>query len=650
MSEILAKYGYIRIASVSPEVRVANTKFNTDKIIEAINKSLDNKCNFILFPELSITAYTCGDLFFQNTLIESSYKAINKICDYSKDKNVTIVVGSPIQSDGKLFNCAVFISSGEILGIVPKTYLCNSKEYYEERWFSSEFDRINDTVTINGKEVPFGADLIFRQKEYPNACFGIEICEDLWTVKPPSFDLAIAGANVLLNLSASNEFLSKVDYRRNLVKMQSARCFASYVFASSGPGESTTDTVFSGHCIISEFGNILSQTSRFNFDTQITYADIDIERLNMERKINNSFGGSLPSKSFRIIDFSLSELKDNNLLRKINSSPFVPDKKYKRSEVCNEIFNIQTTALAKRIKHIGNDSIVIGVSGGLDSTLALIASVKTYEKIGLDKQNIYAISMPGLGTSQRTKTNAEKLSRNLGVSFLTIDISKSVNQHFMDIGHNPKDKNIVYENAQARERTQILMDYANKVGGIVIGTGDLSEIALGWSTYNGDHISMYGINSGIPKTLVRYIIEWAAEYLFDNEISRILTDIIDTPISPELLPTTNKGEIQQETEKTIGPYELHDFFLYYVVRMNFAPSKVAFLSEIAFKGKYSRQVIFKWLKEFYYRFFSNQFKRSCISDGVKVGTVALSPRADWRMPSDADKSIWLEELEKLESK
>ena len=648
MIESLSQYGYIRIASASPETLVANTVFNSKKIVDAVNIALDNKCNFILFPELSISAYTCGDLFFQQTLIENSNQAIEEICRLTKNKKVSLVVGAPIQSDGKLFNCAVFISSGDILGIIPKTYLCNSKEYYEERWFSSEFDRISDTVYLNGKQIPFGADIIFRQQEYPNASFGIEICEDLWTVKPPSFDLSIAGANVLLNLSASNELLTKVDYRRNLVKMQSARCFASYVFASSGPGESTTDTVFSGHCIISEFGNILSQTSRFNFETQITYADIDIERLNMERKFNNSFGGSLPSKSFRIIDFSLPEIQKKSLLRKINPLPFVPAEKYKRSEVCNEIFNIQTTALSKRIRHINNKKVVIGISGGLDSTLALIATFKTFEKLGLHKTGIYAISMPGFGTSQRTKTNAEKLAKSLGISFKTIDIKASVNQHFQDIEHNPNDKNIVYENAQARERTQILMDYANKLNGIVVGTGDLSEIALGWSTYNGDHISMYGINSGIPKTLVKYIIEWATEYLFDKEISEILTDIINTPISPELLPTNNKGEIQQETEKAIGPYELHDFFLYYAIRMNFSPKKIAFLSQIAFENKYTKIEITKWLKEFYNRFFTNQFKRSCMPDGVKVGTLALSPRADWRMPSDADKNIWIDELNKLD--
>ncbi|MFC2131028.1 NAD(+) synthase [Bacteroidota bacterium] len=648
MAESLSKYGFLRLGVVSPEMRIGDIDFNTEMILESIDTAVKQKCNILLFPELSLTGYSCGDLFFQDNLLKKTHNSINQINDKLKGQKIVVVVGAPIPSGGKIYNCAVVLNQGNILGIIPKTYLSNSNEYYEERWFSSEFDRQEDFIRWDGVNIPFGADILFRQKEEPFANFGIEICEDLWTIKPPSFDLCLGGAQILLNLSASNEYLSKAEYRLNLVKMQSARCFAAYAFSSCGPNESTTDTVFSGHSIIAEYGSILTETERFKFETQIAYADIDIEKLNNERQKNNSFGGSLSSINFRSSYYSTDELKSSKIFRQINKSPFVPVNINKRTKVCEEIFSIQSTGLAKRIRHIQSDTVTLGISGGLDSTLALLVAIDTFRKLNIDLKKIIAVSMPGFGTTDRTKTNAETLSGLLGITLHTIPINKAINQHFQDIKYDSKKLDVVFENAQARERTQILMDIANMHNGFVIGTGDLSEIALGWSTYNADHMSMYNVNSGVPKTLVKYIIQWAAEERFSGDISKILLDICNTPISPELLPADKNEEIVQQTEKDIGPFELHDFFLYYAIRMNFSAKKIIFLAERAFKGNYSRNEIIKWLKVFYQRFFRNQFKRSCMPDGVKVGTVALSPRADWRMPSDASNKLWLEELDELD--
>jgi NAD+ synthase (glutamine-hydrolysing) len=662
MTNTLFKYGFMRIAVASPELKVADIGFNTSHIISAIETSVNNGANLILFPELSITGYTCADLFYQRSLLNKSMDALFIIANSTAQNNCTVVVGAPIDVNGKLFNCAVLISNGIICGIVPKTYLPNANEYYEQRWFSSEFDRINEHITFQSnnnliENIPFGADLLFQVEDLPECVIGIEICEDLWTVNPPSQNMALAGATLLLNLSAGDETLGKQEYRRGLVKSQSARCLSAYAYSSAGPGESSTDLVFPGHCIIAENGIIISETERFQFDTQIAYADIDMQRLYSERLKNSSFSTSFPDKQFRKIILNISDTEiesDKVLLRKITKTPFVPSDESLRSTNCKEIFSIQTTALAKRIRHINCKDTVIGVSGGLDSTLALLVICKTYEKLGLDKKGIHAISMPGFGTTQRTKSNAEQLSELLGIDFRTIPINDAVNQHFKDIDHDSAVLDITYENSQARERTQILMDLSNKFNAIVIGTGDLSELALGWSTYNGDHMSMYGVNSGVPKTLVKYIVQWCADTEFspdqnrgESAISKILYDIIATPISPELLPADDNGKIAQKTENEIGPYLLHDFFLYYVVRFGFAPSKIVFLAGQAFVGVYSTSEIIEYLKIFYKRFFANQFKRSCLPDGVKVGSVTLSPRGDWRMPSDASSDLWLRELESI---
>jgi NAD+ synthase (glutamine-hydrolysing) len=644
MTEQISKYGYVRLAVISPEMRIADVDFNTKKILEAISNCEKESCQIILFPELNITGYSCGDLFFQSKLLHKVKESISEICSKLKNKDILVVLGAPLKTRGKLFNTAVVINNGQILGIVPKTYLCNSSEYYEERWFSSEYDRVNDYIQWNGQKIPFGADLIFEQTDEPNSKIGIEICEDLWAVKSPSLDLALAGAQVLLNLSASNEVLTKSEYRRELVRMQSARCLSTYAICSSGANESSTDTVYSGHSIIAENGMILNETERFSFQTQIAIADIDIEKLENERIKNNSFGISKASKDFRIIPFSLKNIRTDKLHREINKNPFVPKDINSRREVCEEIFAIQTIGLIQRLKYIDTKKIVIGLSGGLDSTLALLVAYDAFKKLRYNLKNILAVNMPGPGTSKGTKSNAEDLAKLLKINFNSISIEKSLIQHLTDIGHSEKSSDVTFENAQARERTQILMDLANKNSGIVLGTGDLSEIALGWSTYNADHMSMYNVNSGVPKTLVKYIIQWVAEEKFSGKMSEVLNGISNTPISPELLPADSHGRITQKTEDIIGPYELHDFFLYNFVRMNYSPEKILFLANKVFSDSYRKNDIQKWLKVFYKRFFSNQFKRSCMPDGIKVGTVSLSPRADWRMPSDANYELWIKDI------
>ncbi|HPI21041.1 MAG TPA: NAD(+) synthase [Candidatus Kapabacteria bacterium] len=648
----LNELGFIRVAAVSPEVKVADIEFNKNEIIEQLTIANKKQCQLVLFPELAVTSYTCADLFFQNTLLQKSLAAIEEIALFTEKLGCIVILGSPLVANNMLFNCAFVMANGEIKGIVPKTYIPNTNEFYEKRWFSSEFDRISDEFSLENKRIPFGADLCFSIENIPSLKFGVEICEDLWAVEPPSTHLSLTGSNLILNLSASNEVLGKHQYRKQLVISQSARTLSAYVYASSGAGESSTDLCFSGSLLIAENGILLNEGKRFNFNSKMEIADIDFEKLNSERLKNSSFASAPRNKLFREVSIKLklrkkvdtsdriiSSQNKIKLYRKVSPTPFIPQES-DRAAVCKEIFNIQTTALAKRIKHTQSKSIVLGVSGGLDSTLALIVAFKTFELLGLDKKNLIAVTMPGMGTSKRTKSNAEKLSNLLGVNLLVIPIEKAVKQHFEDIGHNPEQKDIVYENAQARERTQILMDLSNKYNGFVLGTGDLSELALGWCTYNGDHISMYGVNSGIPKTLIKYIIEWAAHEEFEKSIANILLDIIETPISPELLPTEN-GEIVQKTEKEIGDYILNDFFLYYFFRFGFSPEKIQFLAEIAFENKYKTSEIKNWLVQFYKRFFTQQFKRSCLPDGVKIGSVSLSPRGDWRMPSDATFNEWL---------
>ncbi len=648
MSRNLSSFGFMRIAAVTPEHKVAAIDFNTEQILSSIDKAVEQKCRIILFPELCVTGYTCADLFYQGILLDNTRTAINKITNYSKKKNVTVVVGAPVSNRGKLYNCAFLISSGDIKGIVPKTFLCNTNEYYEERWFSSEYDRENDTIELNGAEVPFGADLLFKINNNSESVLGIEICEDLWSVIPPSFNMALAGATILMNLSAGDEVMGKAKYRRELVTGQSARCLSAYIYAGCGPGESSTDMVFSGHSIIAENGIILSESERFRFDSNMIISDIDIEKLHQERIKNNSFGISLSEFEYRTININVEELTASELYRNISKKPFIPESESLRSDTCKEIFSIQTAGLSKRLKFLSNPPVVIGVSGGLDSSLALLVAVKTFQKLNLNLSDIYAVTMPGLGTGSRTNVNAQNLIEQLGVAHKNISINEAVRKHFENIEHDINNFDTVYENSQARERMQILMDLANKYKGIVIGTGDLSELALGWSTYNGDHMSMYGVNAGVPKTLVRYIIEWAAKYEFIGEISSTLMDIINTPISPELIPEEINGSIQ-DTEKLIGPYALHDFFLYYSVRFGFSPQKILLLANKAFKGEFSIEELKKFLKIFIGRFFAFQFKRSCIPDGIKIGSVALSPRGDWRMPSDSLPDDWLKDIENFES-
>lgn len=637
-------FGFVRVAACSPELRVADVEFNSEIIISAAEEAARDSVGLLVFPELSITGYTCADLFFQTSLLKKALHALIKIADRTEALDLAFVVGLPILIQGKVFNCAAFLHAGEILGIVPKTYLPNRGEFYEQRWFAGSYANDTDALVIGDYEVPLGNDLLFRDESNPNIVFGIEICEDLWAVKPPSEDMALAGATIIANLSAGNEILGKSDYRRDLVRMQSARLLSAYCYAGAGIGESTTDLLFSGHLMLAENGQMLAESRTFDFNTNIITADIDTERLAADRLRHNSFSQDEPAREYREIFFEAKALSNEAIRREINKAPFVPQDKSKRDDSCREIFSIQTAALAKRARHIGAKTAVIGISGGLDSTLALLAASITFDKLQLERSGIYAITMPGFGTTERTKSNAVELAELLGATVLTIPIGEAVRNHFRDIGHSEEIKDVVYENSQARERTQILMDVANKVGGIVIGTGDLSEMALGWSTYNGDHMSMYGVNSGIPKTLVRYIVEWCSERLFEGRATAILKDICDTPVSPELLPPSEDGTIAQETEGIVGPYALHDFFLYYFVRFGFSPEKIAFLAERAFGGEYSTGTIKKWLAVFLKRFFQQQFKRSCLPDGIKVGSIALSPRGDWRMPSDAESRLWLESM------
>lgn len=638
--------GFLRLATVSPEHRVADVSFNLERMLESIRALAEQECRLLVFPELGMTAYTCGDLFFQSLLLKECEAALHNLAAESAKSDVTLVVGAPIAEGGRLYNCAVFISGGKILGIVPKQYLPNTQEFYDERWFTSGRDATTEMLHRNGVDIPFGTDLLFRLKQMPECLIGIEICEDGWVTEPPSGEQALRGATVLLNLSASPEILGKEDYRRDLVKSQSARCLAAYAYASAGPGESTTDLVFSGHSLIAENGQVLAESERFSFETNWTMADVDIERLISERLRNNCFADGDTTVG-RVIEFSLAEAPVEDLQRAIPDTPFVPHEESERCRRCNEIFSIQTTGLARRLRHTGAEKVVLGISGGLDSTLALLVAVKAFDKIALDRKGILAVTMPGFGTTQRTRNNAVQIAELLGVTLQTIAIDEAVRGHFRDIDHPETQHDIVFENAQARERTQILMDLANQTDGLVVGTGDLSELALGWCTYNADHMSMYGVNAGVPKTLVRYLVEWCADKEFSGQTSDILRDISDTPVSPELLPPDLNGEINQKTEEQVGPYLLHDFFLFHLVRNQFTPDKIMFLATRAFAGRYDEKEILHWLDNFCRRFFSQQFKRSCLPDGPKVGSVALSPRGDWRMPSDASAKLWIARIDAL---
>ncbi len=653
LTQTAATLGFVRTAAVSPALRVADVAWNTQVIVEALAQARQQRIALMVFPELCLTGYSAADLFYQSLLLDSAAEALMEIEAQCGNHDVCAVVGLPIADGGRIYNCAAFLSPVGLLGIVPKSFLPNTNEFYEERWFTSGAGRTGGSVRVGNRTVPFGVDLLFRARNMPGCVVGIEICEDLWTVEPPSGRAALAGATLLVNPSASTELLGKDDYRRDLVRQQSARCMAAYVYAASGPGESTTDVVYSGHSLIYENGTRLAEGDRFSFETRITTADLDMQRLNHERWRNSSFSAAaIPTQPpFRTIDFSLpradAEWPIADLLRPLSRTPFVPADDAQRAASCREIFSIQATGLAKRLRHTGLKTVTIGLSGGLDSTLALLVAVHAFDMLGLPPAGIVGITMPGFGTTARTRTNAETLAAHLGVTLRKIDITAAVLHHFDDIGHDPHKFDVTYENAQARERTQILMDVANATGGLVVGTGDLSEAALGWMTFNGDHMSMYHVNAGVPKTLVRYLVAWAADALFEGAAATVLHDIVATPITPELLPLDANAQLAQRTEETIGPYELHDFFLFHAVRYQYPPRKVDFLARHAFAGSYDAATIRRWLTLFYRRFFSQQFKRSSMPDGPKVGTVALSPRGDWRMPSDASSALWLAEVEAL---
>ncbi len=624
------KDGFLRVASATPHIKVADCTGNAQKIIAMSKEASANGASLVVFPELCITGYTCGDLFLQRALLNSAEENLKVIINETRELDCVILVGLPVRANSGLYNCAAVIYHGDLLGLVPKKYIPNYSEFYELRHFTPAKDGLIDVGMFSGENTQFTEiekNVIFQCVEMPEFKLGVEICEDLWTAEPPSGKLALNGATIIANLSASDEVIGKADYRRMLVKSQSARLLSAYVYTSAGLGESTQDLVFSGHNLICENGSILAESKRF--DTGIIYADVDLQKMENERAKANTFVGEY---NFERVCFHLP-VKDLTLHRHFSKTPFVPTNKTNLDERCEEILTIQATGLATRIQHTNAKSIVIGLSGGLDSTLALIVAVHAMDMLKRDRKDIIAVTMPCFGTTKRTKSNAEILAESYGVSFKDINISKAVTQHFEDIGQSLDVLDVTFENGQARERTQVLMDIANKTGGFVVGTGDLSELALGWATYNGDHMSMYAVNASIPKTLVRHLTAFEAEHS-DGNLKKALLDILDTPVSPELLPPKD-GEISQKTEDLVGPYELHDFFLYYLVRQGFTPKKIFRLAKIAFEGAYDDETIRKWLKTFLRRFFSQQFKRSCLPDGPKVGTVTLSPRGDWRMPSDA---------------
>lgn len=600
----------------------------------------------IAFPELSVTGYTCLDLFAQQTLLDGAEEALLQLVSNTADLDILTIVGVPLRTENRLINAAVVFQKGAIRGVVPKTYLPNYKEFQEQRWFTSVTELRESTISIGEEEYPMGSHLLFRSGRLTA---GIEICEDLWVPVPPSSLLAMEGANIIFNLSASNELIGKHAYLRSLICQQSARCMAGYVYASSGFGESSTDLVFAGNGIIAENGNLLAESPRFTMEEQLVISEIDIETLQNDRQVNTSFmygTSGLPKEKAQVVDFQVRIPDGFSLTRPVDPHPFTPSGEALK-ERCEEIFHIQVAGLAKRLVHAHAQTAVVGISGGLDSTLALLVTVMTFDALKMPRGQIIGITMPGFGTTDRTYTNACDLIRSLGVTLKEIPIKEACLQHFRDIDHDPSVHDVTYENSQARERTQLLMDVANQKNGLVIGTGDLSELALGWATYNGDHMSMYGVNGSIPKTLVKYLVEWVANHKVDDASRLTLLDIVDTPISPELIPADENGNIKQKTEDLVGPYELHDFFLYHFLRFGSHPSKIYFLAQKAFAGIYDNATVKKWLYTFFRRFFQQQFKRSCLPDGPKVGSVSLSPRGDWRMPSDAVSRLWLEEIERI---
>ncbi|OGY63296.1 MAG: NAD(+) synthase [Candidatus Harrisonbacteria bacterium RIFCSPLOWO2_02_FULL_41_11] len=647
MNKGAANFGFLRVAAVVPPLKVADPEYNAGKILELAKKAVAEGAAIIVFPELSVTGYTAADLFQQNLLLEKAEAALKRIQSESKKLNAILIVGLPLVFEGKLFNVAAVLGRGKIYGFVPKTHIPGYKEFYEERWFAASRDLVNKEIDFAGRKIPIGADLLFQIKERPEAILGVEICEDLWVPIPPSSLQVLNGATIIANLSASNDLVGKADYRRSLVIQQSARGICGYIYTSCGARESTTDVVFGGQAMIAENGSLLAESERFSRSGEIIISDLDLEHLSTDRTRTTSFGESVREpikKDFRVLTVDVSVKVTPLIKRKIDSHPFAPFNQNERNKRAEEIFSIQSFGLAKRAEHSGIKKFVIGVSGGLDSALALLVAAKTCGLLGLSRKNISVFTLPGFATTKRTKNNAYKLAKAIGASFEEIDITDTCLRHFKDIGHDSKTQDLVFQNAQARYRTMILMDKSNQSGGIVVGTGDLSEIALGWNTFTGDQISHYNVNAGVPKTLVKYLVEWASGQKEFSGARKVLKDILATPISPELV-RSHKKDITQKTEDLIGPYELHDFFLYHFLRWGSCPKKILFLAERVFDEKYPRLVIKKWLRIFLERFFKNQWKRSVMPDGPKVGSVALSPRGDWRMPSDAEVRIWLEDLD-----
>ena len=640
------KFGFITVAAAIPSVKVADTEYNIKQIEDFVAQAEGRGVEIIVFPELSVTGYSCQDLFLQQLLVEQAEVAVMQLLDFSRKLDIICIVGAPVNISGSLYNCAVVIQHGVILGIIPKTYLPNYGEFYEKRWFTSSKDLKPTDIRYAGNSVSITpGPTLFRTSD--NALFGVEICEDVWAAEPCSNKLALAGADIIFNLSASDELIGKHIYLMNLLSQQSARTISGYVYSGCGCGESTQDVVYGGNALIYENGTLLSESERFSFKPQMIVNQIDIEKLRVERQKNTTFVNCRDDSNAVIKQTAVVQPKNFSLLREIDALPFVPDDN-DMEHSCNEIFSIQVAGLAKRIMHTACKHLIVGISGGLDSTLALLVCVKTFDKLGMNRKGIVGVTMPGFGTTDRTYNNALSLMNSLGVTIREISIADSVKVHFNDIGHDISVHDVTYENSQARERTQILMDLSNQLKGMVVGTGDLSELALGWATYNGDHMSMYGVNAGIPKTLIKYLVRDVAYNAMDEKSRNTLLDIIDTPISPELIPAEEDGTIKQKTEDLVGPYELHDFFLYYFLRFGFRPSKIYLLARKAFDAAdYEDDTIKHWIKVFFHRFFTQQFKRSCLPDGPKVGSVSLSPRGDWRMPSDASSALWLKECETL---
>ena len=640
------QHGFIKVAAAIPNVRVADCAFNTEQIKSLLMQAEQNGVEVVCFPELSITGYTCQDLFHSQQLLDDAEISLISLMDFTRNYDVVAIVGLPLPYCGSLLNCAAILQRGKSLGIVPKTYLPNYNEFYEQRWFTSAADIPEGSIWCCGQQIPLVRHSLFHTT---SCTFGVELCEDVWAPVPPSTQLTMLGADIIFNLSASNDYIGKYAYLRQLVSQQSARCICGYVYAGAGFGESTQDVVFSGKAMICENGTLLAEAVRHEYTPQLVISDIDVQRLHTDRRTNTTFAHcarEVKEMNCRRVECERLMQKELPLNRMVDPHPFVP-KGRTLDERCQEIFDIQVEGLAKRIVHTHAETVTLGISGGLDSTLALLVCERTFRKLGRDMRGIVGITMPGFGTTDRTYTNAVELMKNLGITIREIDIQEACTVHFRDLGHDMNVHDVTYENGQARERTQILMDAANQMNGFVVGTGDLSELALGWATYNGDHMSMYGVNVSVPKTLVRHLVSWVAHNYADENTRTILLDIIDTPISPELIPADEDGHITQKTEDLVGPYELHDFFLYYTLRWGFRPEKIFYLAQQAFKGAYSSEVIKKWLTTFFRRFFAQQFKRSCLPDGPKVGSCSLSPRGDWRMPSDASSASWLRSCESL---